>query len=108
MSNVECRRVESLRSVFILNGPFDTEAHDRQNTLFDVRCWTFDVRCSLVSFSIRLAAFQASGWADSPTLLALRLVPSTCRVEVLTKPEAFAESEAWKAKGGGTSEPLNS
>ena len=30
---------------------------------FDVRCWTFDVRCSLVSFSIRLAVFLASGAA---------------------------------------------
>jgi len=24
----------------------------RQNTLFDIRCWTFDVRRSLISFSI--------------------------------------------------------
>jgi hypothetical protein len=30
---------------------------------FDVRCWMFDVRRSSVSFSIRLAAFQASGGA---------------------------------------------
>jgi hypothetical protein len=25
----------------------------------------FDVRCSSVSFSIKLADFQASGWADT-------------------------------------------
>ena len=25
--------------------------------LFDVRCWTFDVRCSLATFSIRPAVF---------------------------------------------------
>ncbi|CAB1085625.1 hypothetical protein D1AOALGA4SA_13110 [Olavius algarvensis Delta 1 endosymbiont] len=26
------------------------KTHDRQNTLFDVRCWAFDVQRSLVSF----------------------------------------------------------
>jgi len=26
---------------------------NRQNLLFEVRCWTFDVRCSLVFFPIR-------------------------------------------------------
>jgi hypothetical protein len=29
-----------------LNWPFDTKAHDRQNTLFDVGRSMFDVRCS--------------------------------------------------------------
>ena len=43
ISNIECRRVVSLRSVFF--------KMDRIH-LFDVRCWTFDVRCSLVSFLI--------------------------------------------------------
>jgi hypothetical protein len=47
--NVECRRMESLHSLFILNRSFDTKAHDKQNTLFDVRC-------SLASSPIRLAA----------------------------------------------------
>ena len=46
--------MESLREIF-----FKT---DRIH-LFDVRCWTFDVRRSSVSFSIKLAAFQASGGA---------------------------------------------
>jgi hypothetical protein len=41
--------MESLRSLFFKNRPFDTEAHNEQNTLFDVRR-------SLVSFSIRLTA----------------------------------------------------
>jgi len=36
--------------------PFGTKAHDRQNTLIDVRCWTFDIQRSLVSFPIRLDA----------------------------------------------------
>jgi len=31
---------------------------------FDIRCWTFDVRRSSVSFSINLAALQASGGAS--------------------------------------------
>jgi hypothetical protein len=39
---------------------------NRQNALFDVRCWAFDVRCSLVSFLIKLAAIQASESADPP------------------------------------------
>jgi hypothetical protein len=40
----------SLRSVFE-NRPFDTKAHDRQNTLFDVRCSMLNVRCSMfISF----------------------------------------------------------
>jgi hypothetical protein len=47
--------VESLCSFFNLI---------RQNTLFDVERSMFDVRCSLVSFSIKLAAFQASGGAE--------------------------------------------
>ncbi len=49
-------------------------------TEFIIRCWTFDVQCSMfifqitlhrklaktkVSFSIKLAAFQASGWVDT-------------------------------------------
>ena len=32
---------------------------------FDVRCWTFDVGRSSVYFSIKLAAFQASGSAET-------------------------------------------
>jgi hypothetical protein len=31
---------------------------------FDVRCWTFNVRRSSVSFSIRLAALQAGGGTE--------------------------------------------
>jgi hypothetical protein len=31
---------------------------------FDVRCWTFDVQRSSVSFSIKLAALEASGGAE--------------------------------------------
>ena len=54
MSNIEWRRKESLREIF-----FKT---DRIHSFY-VRCWTFDVRCSLVSLSIRLAAFLASGCA---------------------------------------------
>jgi hypothetical protein len=46
--------MESLREIF-----FKT---DRIHS-FDVRCWTFDVRRSSVSFSIKLAAVQASGGA---------------------------------------------
>ncbi len=46
---------------------------NRQNTLFDVRCWTFDayspppVGSMFISFFsvIRLAAFQAGGRADT-------------------------------------------
>jgi hypothetical protein len=48
--------MESLREIFF--------KIDRIHS-FDVRCWTFDVRCSSVSFSIRLAVFQASGDALS-------------------------------------------
>ncbi|CAB1085691.1 hypothetical protein D1AOALGA4SA_13175 [Olavius algarvensis Delta 1 endosymbiont] len=40
--------MESLRSV-VLN---------RKNTLFDVRCWTFDVRRSLVSFIDQTGRFS--------------------------------------------------
>ena len=36
---------------------------NRQNTLFDVGRWTFDVRRSSVSFSIKLAVFWARGGA---------------------------------------------
>ena len=54
MTNDEGRRMESLREIFF--------KIDRIHS-FDVRCWTFDVRCSLVSFSIRLAAVQARGGA---------------------------------------------
>jgi hypothetical protein len=50
--------MESLREIF-----FKT---DRMHS-FDVRCWTFDVGRSSVSFSISLAAFQASGGADTLT-----------------------------------------
>jgi hypothetical protein len=32
---------------------------------FDVRCWTFDVRCSFVSFSDQTGLFTASGWAET-------------------------------------------
>jgi hypothetical protein len=35
-----------------------------QNTVFDVGRSTFDVRRSSVSFSIKLAAETASGWAE--------------------------------------------
>ncbi|CAB1078486.1 hypothetical protein D1AOALGA4SA_6225 [Olavius algarvensis Delta 1 endosymbiont] len=37
---------------------------NRQKSLFDVRCWTFDVRRSLVSFVIRLAVF----WPEAALL----------------------------------------
>jgi len=45
----EFRSVESLRSVLFKNGPFDTEAHDRQNTL--LRHSTFRIRYSIFAFS---------------------------------------------------------
>jgi len=48
--------MESLREIF-----FKT---DRIHS-FDVRCWTFNVRRSSVSLSIKLAIFQAGGWADT-------------------------------------------
>jgi hypothetical protein len=32
---------------------------------FDIRYSLFDIRFFSVSFSIKLAAFQASGWADT-------------------------------------------
>ena len=58
ISNIECRRVVSLRSVFL--------KMDRIH-LFDVRCWTFDVRCSLVSSSIWPAVFwPAAGLNAEP------------------------------------------
>ena len=41
MSNNESRRMEVLREIFYKT--------DRIHS-FDVRCWTFDVRCSLVLF----------------------------------------------------------
>jgi hypothetical protein len=47
--------MESLREIF-----FKT---DRIHS-FEVRCWKFDVGRSSVSFSIKLAAFQASGGAE--------------------------------------------
>ena len=59
ITNIEFRRMESLREICF--------KIDRIHS-FDVRCWTFDVRCSSVSFSIRLAAFQASGGADPPCM----------------------------------------
>ena len=39
-------RVRRVLLSLFFNRPFDTEAHDRQNTLFDVRRSMFDVRCS--------------------------------------------------------------
>ena len=45
------------------------------SSILDVRCWTFDVRRSSVSFLIYLAVFQASGWADPPP--AENLTPDT-------------------------------
>jgi len=42
--------LESLRSVD-LKWTVRQKTHDRQNALFDVRCWTFDVQRSLVSFA---------------------------------------------------------
>jgi hypothetical protein len=51
----ECRRVESLCSVFF--------KIDRIH-YFDIRHSTFDIRFFRVSFSIKLAVFLASGWAE--------------------------------------------
>jgi hypothetical protein len=51
--------MESLREIFF--------KIDRIH-LFDVRCWTFDVRRSSVSFPIKLAAVQASCWAHMKLL----------------------------------------
>jgi hypothetical protein len=56
--------MESLREIFF--------KIDRIHS-FDVRCWTFDVRCSSVSFSIKLAAFQAIGWAILSLLIPANL-----------------------------------
>ena len=73
MSNVECRRAESLRSVFIKIDrstlSFDPEALEGKLTTgrihyFDIRHSSFDIRFFKVSFSIRLVAIQASGGAE--------------------------------------------
>jgi len=57
MSNDDWRMVESLGASLFELRPHKSlnrfkwtvrqKTHDRQNTLFDVRCWTFDVRRSL-------------------------------------------------------------
>ena len=47
--------MESLRSVFFIIDRIPS---------FDVRCWTFEVRRSLVSFLINLAAFRPNGGAE--------------------------------------------
>ncbi len=63
-SRIEFRRVDSLYLVFFLNW---------QNSLFDVGRSMFDVHFLVnpyetsVYFLIRLAAFQASGWAEPRT-----------------------------------------
>jgi hypothetical protein len=64
LSRVECRRVESLCSVFFKIDRSTTEAHDGQNSL--LRHSTFIIRYSLfLSFFLTgPAAFQASGRAD--------------------------------------------
>jgi hypothetical protein len=61
------------------------------NPSFDVRCWTFDVRCSFVSFSIKLAAFQASGGAETSyetSLIDIRFL----RVSFVDQTARFAAS----------------
>jgi hypothetical protein len=60
MSNVECRRVGSLRSVFY---KMTVRHKSSRQAEYIIRCWTFDVRRSLVSLSIKLAAVIARGGA---------------------------------------------
>jgi len=59
------RRLRRVSLTLFLNRPFDTKAHDGQNTLFDVGRSMFDVRRSLVSISIRPAVFLTGGLADT-------------------------------------------
>jgi hypothetical protein len=62
--------VDPVDPVRKINRPFDTEAHDRQNTLLRHSTFDtcppeedplFDIRFFRVSFSNRLPAFQVSG-----------------------------------------------
>ncbi|CAB1076452.1 hypothetical protein D1AOALGA4SA_4248 [Olavius algarvensis Delta 1 endosymbiont] len=47
MTNVECRLTnDGIASLSLFKQTVRQKTHDRQNTLFDVRCWTFDVRRS--------------------------------------------------------------
>ena len=64
ISNIECRRMESLRSVFykIDRSTQKLTTGRTHYSTFDVGRWTFDAYSppkedSLVSFSIKLAAF---------------------------------------------------
>jgi hypothetical protein len=64
MSNVECRRAESLRSVFFKIDRSTQKLTAGRIHYFDIRHSSFDIRFFKVSFSIRLAAIQASGGAE--------------------------------------------
>ena len=54
----EFRRMVSLRSVFFKQTEFIP-------SIFDIHYSIFDILFFRISFSIRLAAFLASGWADT-------------------------------------------
>ena len=68
--NIACRRqsnriskdrfASSLRSHF---GGVGLLSHYFKWTAYIIRCWTFDVRCSLVSLPIRSATSLFGGWA---------------------------------------------
>jgi hypothetical protein len=66
----ECRRVESLCSVFF--------KIDRIHP-FDIRYSLFDIRFFRVSFSIKLAALAANAWADTLTPDTRHLKPKSLK-----------------------------
>jgi len=83
MTNVECRMMDSLRSVFL----------NRQNTLFDVRCWTFNVRRLLVSFLWSDWSLAASGCRSYETKLKYMDLDSYIRMN--HEPHEKHENEKW-------------
>jgi hypothetical protein len=61
----ECRRMESLSSVFFKIDRSTQKLTTGKIPYFDIRHSLFDIRFFRVSFSIRLAAFRAGGGADT-------------------------------------------
>ena len=64
-------------------GGFAQSFLNRQNTL--IRCWTFDVLCSLVYFTINLSAPMVSGWADTWNLYYLLITTLVAPTGVASK-----------------------
>jgi hypothetical protein len=56
------------RPIRILKGKIALRSPFNKMTEYIIRYWTFDVGCSLVSFSIKLAGFLAGGWPDTGNL----------------------------------------